>query len=302
MTDKPSSLSGLLNLDTPGGVPPATESKAVAVPSESLVAAKLRALSQGASGGFIGMERVSTESLGFSIPELRLIHSIRTADDVGKPGWYKVGRVAVERPTVIFLRPANYRVLATGSGTLYRVLCASEDGKVPHSGVLHPKDVDCQMCSYSQWDRSAADEKPIPPPCQDGLALLGVLPEMGNAVCWMPCRGYKIIAAARAFCQDAMTTPGSTGYFRFRVTLSSKREETARGAVSYVPVFAADYRPEAEMALYREMALASVEMVYRINVRSEAAGPAPIDVTPGAPTRGPGTVPAAVIDDDTVPF
>jgi hypothetical protein len=144
-----------------------------------------------------GLEEFTHRELGLEPQLLQIIHNlVKGSPPTWHAGDYRIGQTAYTDPLVVFLKGHHIRTLLEGPENRPRTVCASADGRVPHDGVPEPKSDNCTTCPYGQW-RDGTDGRPKAPPCQPGIALLGVIVETTEPF-WMLCR-KTATKAAQAF-------------------------------------------------------------------------------------------------------
>src|SRR6266478_3569661 len=96
---------------------------------------------------------------------------------IGHPeGGYKLGQVKVPKLEVVFLKAHRFREYREGEEWNDPILCASSDNRLPLATIAAPKARACTACPYGNWSDDPTTGNRIPPPCNEGLALLGVWP------------------------------------------------------------------------------------------------------------------------------
>jgi hypothetical protein len=182
----------------------------------------------------VGLEEFSYRELGLEPQLLQIVHAIRTKQDIGHPGDYRLGQQAFTDPLVVFLRGHHIRTLLEGPTDRPRTVCASSDGLDPHNEVPDPKAEHCGTCAYGVW-RTLADGKRQPPPCQPGVALLGLMVETGEPF-WFLCR-KTALKPVQAFGREV---GGRAVPYMSRLLVQLKTEENKSdtgGVIWYTPVF-----------------------------------------------------------------
>jgi hypothetical protein len=187
----------------------------------------------------LGMEGMSARELGIDIPMLKLIHSIRSANDIGRPGQWKLNSQLWDSVPVIVLKGHHIRTLLEGPDDRPRTVCASSDGRTPHDQVPEPRAEQCPTCPYSQWKDGAAGKR-IPPKCGDGLALLVLILQAapGSPLNVQPAwalfrKGARLKASELG---KALVDHGAQTFSDYVVHMASE-EKRNQGVIWYEPRF-----------------------------------------------------------------
>lgn len=259
---------------------------------------------------FEGLEGFAPSQLGFRQQELRLVHSIRRRNDVGRPGQLKFGREPVDTAFVVLLMAHPFRSLREGEGEDdKKTVCASGDGFKPMPVIPKPRAKECgrtvggqytPICPYAFWDRSGAKVKP--PPCAEGIAFLGLrLDKEPPEPFWLLCQKTAQMAAA-GFIADVRNTPDVRAFHQLAVKITTKEERGKEGRVWYTPVFTVVDRFDYD----RFAPLAKEVRGYRYQPRVEFE-PGDVEVEGGDEDAEAGKViettgERVVLDDDAIPF
>jgi hypothetical protein len=187
----------------------------------------------------LGMEGLTDRELGIDIPRLRLIHSIRSANDIGKPGQWKLNGQLFDKVPLVVLKGHHFRTLMEGDASRPRTVCASFDGRTPLDTIVEPKSDACPTCPYSQWHDGVGGKR-IPPPCGDGLALLTLVLQAAEGSnipvqpAWVLCS-----KSARQKALDlgkTLVDRGASSFSDFIVEMGAE-EQRNEGVVWWTPVF-----------------------------------------------------------------
>lgn len=224
--------------------------------------------------GFEGLEDFSSRDLGIQATMLRIVQKKRR-NDKGNLGDLRLGNEdPVESIKVVILGGKNQRFLYEGPDGKQRLTCMSGNGQQPAGDVLQSvKNATCPDCDYAQWTdhptEKGKDGKPkrVPPPCAPTVVFLGLrLQEEGKPTLpfWFVC-SKSAFNPAREFAAEVRSSAQRLGIKSFRqllVKISTDEIQGERGAVYYVPHFSVvEVHPEW-LEQFRDLFLATQDLVY----------------------------------------
>lgn len=256
-----------------------------------------------------GMEDLRPSDIGARAPQLQIIHKVQTAEEIEggyRPGYYRINKAIFPSVDIVFLRVHAIRVLAEKSGEQSKNICASEDGRHPHEDVPAPKARECDSCPYSQWDEDPVTKKRKKPPCDFGLAFIGlVLGHDGQRLpdpmpVWFLTKGTAT-QAGQGFCQDVRATPDIEGLAQVLVRLTTKQNNSKAGGVTwYTPIFTGSRLSLDAAQPYLEMQDYVANARYRMAIHSSDEAGA--DPAKGGVPGGPEVVKPGDLADLDIPF
>lgn len=229
-----------------------------------------------------GLETFTPAQLGLNPPELRIIHSVRGRNDLGKPGQLRFGKECLDEVSVVFLRAHPLRILREGEENSTVVTCASIDGQVPHPSVIHPKSSVCRGCDYAQWTDGPSGGRRIAPPCGESIAFLGVRPDAQDAPFWFIAKS-SAAKAAKEFLSDVNGDQEVNALAECRVVLTTEEKRNG-GVIWYVPIFTVR-KPLIPFKKYEALVAAVEEVFYIPTVQDQPEGDV-VDATATAVPEG----------------
>jgi hypothetical protein len=199
-----------------------------------------------------GLEDFTPAQLNLEPPRLRIVQKVkREEQEQGfKLGQWRLGAWHGDVIEVVFVRAHPGRMFLEGDGADARVYCASDDNKVPHETVAEPKDQNCGICFAGKWT-NRPDGKRVPPPCQEFVAMLGVVPELDHKPFWYAAQ-KTARTPAMEFCQfiQKQYETGAEHLAQYLVRLTTVEQE--KGGVNwYTPLFTVSKELAADT--YREL-------------------------------------------------
>jgi hypothetical protein len=251
----------------------------------------------GARGTLIGGIHITPERLGLKPPRLQIVHKKDRRDQKEEPGQMKLGRLTFDEVTAVFVNAHAGRQLPMGEGKETHIACASMDGDEPLSTIT-PYAEKCASCAYAQWETNSETGKRIPPPCNEFVAMLGVLVEgkLGGKVIPGELRPFWMIGvktgqvAFKEFLNAAQAEfeNGVEHLGQFVATITTEPQE-GKGFTWYTPIFTVTRRVSGDE--YRKLVREAEEARYAPSVRQDST-----DVQ--AATNGA----LEIVDDGGIPF
>ena len=208
------------------------------VPSKKTAAPVPTLYHQGQAVELPGLEAFTPDQLQLSPPRIRIIHKKDRRDQVGEPGQFLLGDTAYDVLTIVGIRAHPMRLLAEGEDRDAKIVCASVNGREPAAAVQQPRSASCRRCSYGQWSTNPLTNKRIQPPCQEGIAILGLVPALDDRPVWLIC-SKTARQPAREFLMSvssAITEGRAAGLSSFVIELTTAEKRNG-GIIWYVPVF-----------------------------------------------------------------
>ncbi len=223
-----------------------------------------------APSGTLEIEGLNPRDLGLRHPLLRIRHPA---------GGYKLGQMEAAQLEVVFLKAHRYREYREGENWNDPVLCASSDGYLPLATIAQPRAKRCESCPYGIWSDDPNTGNRVAPPCDEGLALLGVWPGGQNLPFWFLLNSWSRIKPTREFLQTILYYNAAAvgrgeepikGFYEFWVTLTT--EDRRNGGIHWaVPQYASRRMPAEEAAPYRDFYAVARDLVYVPEVRGAEA-------------------------------
>jgi hypothetical protein len=172
------------------------------------------------------------------------------------------------------------------------VYCASSDNKTPDPKVAQPKDRDCDHCEFGKWEEDAA-RKRHPPPCQEFIALLGVLPQKDYKPFWFICsKTARKPALEFVRAVQKVREEGVAHIAQLQVRITTE-EQSKSGIFWYTPIFSVLDRddPKLHQELFEQARV--LRYLPRLAASAEVGGEEVPVATPDAEVVG---------SDDDIPF